>query len=1052
MRAASGHYPANRVWQVLVQTTLMFFCLTRLLSAQTISEGGDGYIIDVWQTDDGLPENEVTSIAQTSEGYLWIGLFHGGLARFDGIRFTVFNPFNTPELRANEIQSLGVDARGVLWIGPSDASLTTWNRGRFHLERPEQSSARLRLDSVVGVHSDQVVLTSALSPTISLMVGAASSNSMSWTYSQPTASTQPFYCMDRDGVIWYRTIENWLGWFQAGQAATLPRHLGVPGHVISVICTDGQSNIWVGSDGGVARWAGGRFENCNPTNEVDFNVQGMNFTGDGGLWVLENNGRLRKYLGNQWVVATPPGTLEFKLATRRFQLHGDRDGGLWVVSYDEAVWHVRPDGKVQKLTQQNGLPSTKIECWFQDKEGNIWMGTSSSGLVRLRKRMFHVVQDSAVLPDRIVRSVCEDRTGAVWMGTSSGLVTHWQGDVMTTLDLSAVAPPPIFDITVCSDAAGRLWIGTVQSGVLVRENGILRRPFPSQDVHTVARVLFADRQGRMWFGSEFGLECWQNGILRKFGAGEVGSPCHVTGIAEDSKGVIWISTATSHLLRFADGIFQTFKSPGSFSKAHFWCLTCDPHDLLWIGTLGGGLVRFHDGQFARISSEQGLPNDYVSQVLCDGRGNLWAGSRGGIFSMDLRTLNEVADEKPPAIRSEVYGRAEGLPTVECSSGFQPGCWRGQDDRLWFSTVKGVVWVQPKELDVNSLPPSVLIEEVQVDGSHNWDLGGDNQPAGNAHAGEHNHSAQFLRLGPGRHYVEFQFAGLNLSAPDKVRFKWKMEGLDLNWIYGGGRRVVGYGSMPPGTYTFHVTACNSDGVWNETGAAIGLIIQPFFWQTWWFKIMLLLLAGGLVWTIFAVRISRIRALQSERLRIARDLHDEVGAGLGTIALLGEFIEQHPTTSDGQEVRQMALQTIDALRDIVWFIDPTFNQMSDLVIRLQTTAKARLLGLEVNFQQTGDFENTELMLSFRRNVLPLFKEALHNIIKHAHATRVDIRVGCEGNKFQLSISDNGSGFDPGKSMDGNGLKNMRRRARDMKGDLQVLSSPASGATVCLTAPLP
>jgi len=744
--------------------------------------------------------------------------------------------------------------------------------------------------------------------------------------------------------------------------------------------------------------------------------------------------------------------LEFKLATRKFQLHGDQDGGLWVASYDQAVWHVLPDGKVQKLTQQDGLPSTKIECWFQDKEGNVWLGTTSSGLVRLRKRMFHVVQDGGALPDRIVRSVWADQAGAVWMGTGSGLVARWQDGVMTPLDLSAVALPPISDATVCGDAAGRLWIGTVQNGVLMRENGVLRRPFPSAEVGTVARVLFADRQGRMWFGSEFGLACWQAGVLKKFGAGEVGSPCHVTGIAEDSTGAIWISTATCHLLRFSGGKFEIFKSPGSFSKTHFWCLACDANGMVWVGTLGGGLVRFHDGQFVRLSSEQGLPNDYISQLLDDGHGNLWAGSRDGIFSLNLQVLNDVAEGKNQAIRCEVYGRAEGLPTVECSSGFQPGCWRGHDGRLWFSTVKGVVWVQPQELAVTSLPPQVLIEAVQVDGNRHGGLRGGGETPGKGFSSEPDRPAETLRLGPGQHYVEFQFTGLNLSAPDKVRFKWKMEGLDVNWIYGAGRRVVGYGSIPPGTYAFHVTACNSDGVWNETGDMVGLIIQPYFWQTWWFKIILVMLAGGMVWTVLAIRISRIRTLQRERLRIARDLHDEVGAGLGTIALLGEFIEQHPTTSDGQEVRQMALQTIDSLRDVVWFIDPTFDQMSDLVTRLQATAKARLLGLELNFQQTGNFKTTKLVLSFRRNVLPLFKEALHNIVKHARATRVEVQVRQEGNEFHLSISDNGSGFDPGQPVDGNGLKNMRRRARDMKGRLQILASPSGGTTVRLTAPLP
>lgn len=1052
MRMALEDHSATNAGRVWIQIALVFFWLPYFLSAQTISDGGDDYIVDVWQADDGLPENEVTSIAQTSEGYLWIGLFHGGLVRFDGIRFSDFNPFNTPELRANEIEALGVDEHGVLWIGPSDASLTVWNRGKFCSERLEQSSAKLRLGSVVGVYSNQVILSSALSRTVTLMVGNVSSNSMAWTYYQPTSNRRPCYCMDRDGVIWYRTTENGLGCFRADKSVTLPKDADIPGNAISAICVDTQGHVWVGSDRGVLEREGGHFQNRNPTNAPGFSVNGMTFTGDGGLWVLENNGCLWKWLDHRWFTVTQQGALEFRGLTDEFQLHGDRDGGLWVINYGEAVWHVLPDGRIQKLTKQDGLPSTKIKCWFQDKEGNIWMGTEDSGLVRLRKRIFHVVQDGAVLPDRNVCSVCEDQTGAVWVGTSSGLMARWQDGVMTPLDLTAVAQPPIFDVTVCGDGAGRLWIGTVRGGVLVSEKGTLRRPFPSADVGTVARVLFADRQGRMWFGSELGLAYWQGGTLTKFGADEIGNPCHVTGITEDASGVIWVSTATSRLLRYCDGKFQIFKSPATFSKAHFWCLACDTNGTLWIGTLGDGLVRFHDGTFVRIDSEQGLPNDYISQLLDDGSGNLWAGSQGGIFRMGLKTLNEVADGQEPTIRCEVYDRAEGLPTVECSSGFQPGCWRGRDGRLWFTTVKGLVWVQPKDLVLDSLPPSVLIENVRVDGSLNREFPQAGKTLEERFSGKPGHPENFLCLGPGRHYVEFQFTGLNLSAPEKVRFKWKMEGLDLNWIYGGEQRVVGYGSIPPGTYTFHVTACNSDGVWNKTGATIGLIVRPFFWQTFWFKIMLVLLAGGLVWTVFAIRISRIRALQSERLRIARDLHDEVGAGLGTIALLGEFIEQHPTASDGQEVRQMARQTIDSLRDVVWFIDPTYSQMSDLVARLETTAKAYLVGMELHFQQTGNFKTTELTLSFRRNVLPLFKEALHNIVKHAHATRVDIQVGNEANEFHMSISDNGSGFDPDNPVAGNGLKNMHRRARDMRGVLRIQSSPVGGTTVSLTAPFP
>ena len=426
----------------------------------------------------------------------------------------------------------------------------------------------------------------------------------------------------------------------------------------------------------------------------------MAFAGDGSLWVLEPTGRLRKFLNHQWATTVEITPLMLEPSVHGLLLRGDRNGGLWIVNYGVGVWHVSPDGTVYQLTREQGLPSLQIESLFEDREENIWLGTTQNGLMRLRKRIFHVVGGSG-LPHDSANSICEGPAGTIWLGTPSGKVFSEHDGVWNPLELPASLNAVFGNATVCSDMAGRLWIGTVGHGVWLLEKGEIRQPFPSDMVNNVSRILYADRGGRMWFGSEFGLSCWQEGVVKKFTAQEVGNPCHVTGIVEDNHGSIWISTADGRLLRVSDGKIDTFAGPTIFGKAHFWCLACDLNGALWIGTLGGGLVRFFDGKFAAVSSKQGLPNDYVTQLLPDQDGCLWAASRGGIFRMSVKDLNGVIQGKQNLVPCELFSREDGLPAVEYTAGFQPACWQRRDGRLWFTTVEGVTWINPHELTKKS---------------------------------------------------------------------------------------------------------------------------------------------------------------------------------------------------------------------------------------------------------------------------------------------------------------------------------------------------------------
>jgi signal transduction histidine kinase len=312
----------------------------------------------------------------------------------------------------------------------------------------------------------------------------------------------------------------------------------------------------------------------------------------------------------------------------------------------------------------------------------------------------------------------------------------------------------------------------------------------------------------------------------------------------------------------------------------------------------------------------------------------------------------------------------------------------------------------------------------------------------------------LRIPPGRQRFEVQYTGLSFTAPEKVRFKYKLEPFEENWVEAGTRRFAPYSYVPPGRYRFRVLAANNDGVWNERGATLALRLVPQFWQTAWFRWVVAAAVILLFGAVYEIRLAAERRVTRLRLRIARDLHDEVGSNLGSIALLSEVM---PRTADRRaseevsEIRRIAVQTIESLRDIVWLLDPAGDSAGELVTRMHESARNLLAGIPFDFQASGESNAPRLPLELRRNLFPAFKEILHNIARHAHASRVEISVSFAPNRFELLVSDNGVGFDESGVRGGNGLKNLRRRATELHGTIEIHSRSGEGTRVRLVAPL-
>src|SRR6185437_10993221 len=616
----------------------------------------------------------------------------------------------------------------------------------------------------------------------------------------------------------------------------------------------------------------------SPTKPADsFAIQQMIPAREGGLWIW--NGRvLRKMVNDSWTLTVEQFHPTSDSSALRF--FPDSQGGLWAIDYGTGLWHIRPDGTTALLTVKDGLPSKFITCWLEDNEGNVWIGTKEAGMARIRTRQFKEFTAADGIPGDVTQSVCEDSQGTIWVGTATGGLARKEGDKFVSVPLTPNPDPLTESVTVCPDATNGIWIGTLQGRIFRCVNNEVKCvsddvtwSFPLDRLRDhVANAMMEDSQGNVWFCNGSGAYYYSEGKLTTFGrARGFVEYLGVRAIAEGPRGTLWFGTEPGDVWKYNRAGLTQFHRPREWPNARVSALLPEANGEVWVGTLGGGLLHLENGKFTRITSEQGLPDNSITQLLEDENGNLWGGTYAGLFRASIADLKKLVSGTVDEIAFSVYGRFDGLPAQAYSGWFQPSCWNARDGRLWFTTVKGLVAVNPRQVTINRRPPPVIIEEMRVDGSNGIFR---EVVSGQKYAP--------LAIRPGRHYVEFHFTGINFTAPDKMRFKWRLEGAEKQWREGLNQRVVGYGPLVPGNYRFSVLAANSDGIWNETGASIAFVVLPFFWETWWFKTFLILaLFGVLALALhrrhrFEVeRLERRHEMERERTRIARDMHDEIG---------------------------------------------------------------------------------------------------------------------------------------------------------------------------------
>jgi signal transduction histidine kinase/ligand-binding sensor domain-containing protein len=967
--------------------------------------------VHVWQTDDGLPNNNVTSLAQSGDGYLWAGTF-GHFARFDGVHFEQFSPRNVLPAYSGSIgrvSALFQDSRGNLWLAM--------------------------------VHGPIVCLNSGVSRI--------------FTNNLPDYIVQSMV-EDDEEAIWITYHGNVVCRIKNGKVTRFTEKDGLPAKYDCALAADNRKRIWFAKDGRAGLYENGRFKVLNDT--IGRNPRLARAKG-GGIWIC--SGR-ELFKCNDSGVLKSVGTFAPDVSgTEPTCLLEDGSGAVWV-------------GTAAGLFRYDGSGFEKVPCshpyissLLQDREGDLWVGTGGGGLDRIRPRAFTLENQTTGLPFGAVESVCEDPHGTVWATMQNGTLV-----CRTNQDWRIVSGDSSWPggkaTCVAADTEGRIWIGTQNHALNCLQDGHFTSWRARQGfVGHVVRGLLADANGDLWI-VEAEPDCVQRlhaGRLKSMnlpsGAGVPRALC------KDAAGNLWIGTSKGFLLRIRQDEVSDETTNVSRYYTSIRSLAATPDGSLWIGYAGWGLGRFKDGHFARISTDQGLFNSFISEIVPDGRGWLWLGSDHGIFKVKEKDLDDVAEGRAARVLSLHYGEGNALPSLQASFGASPNVLHSRDDRLWFPTLSALAVVNLNNLREDSQPPPVLLKQVLVDDQIIAFYGGA-MPV--LQGVDLSMTGTKLRLPPGHRRLEFDFTALCFSAPENVEFQYRLDGFDDDWVNLTGQQSVNYSRLPAGNYQFLIRARNGETAWSRP-AAVKLAVMPFFWATWWFRFAAVaLFTAAVIAIVRYVSFRRLRlklraleqqaALDKERSRIAKDIHDDLGGSLTQIKLLFELAKRNRATPEkverlGQEGLAATRQIIKSMDEIVWAVNPRNDSLPHLIDYLGQFAIEFLSRAGIRCRVDFPERPVAWVISpeARHNLFLAVKEALNNVILHAGADEVWLRVTATEEALTIVIEDNGHGFKNGSAGGfADGLPNMRQRMAEIGGVSTIESTVETGTRVSLIFPKP
>ncbi|UCH94195.1 MAG: helix-turn-helix domain-containing protein [Candidatus Aminicenantes bacterium] len=805
------------------------------IPASTIEVDDRGYMVTAWTIGDGLPQNSVLCLIQTREGYIWFGT-QSGLVRFDGVRFRIYNRWNTKGLKNDRILALYQDTRGVLWVGTDGGGISglKLKEGQWTLYTSKQGLSNNTVRAICG---------------------------------------------DSQNNLWFGT-DNGLNYLdiEEGKIRTYTLDDGLSGYSVTALSFSGNGKLWVGTGGsGLNGFKDGKFLPV-PLKETLYGkeITALHEDRSGALWIGTDYGLY--CLKNSEIQSNEPVD---SLSDRSIKaIMEDRRGGLWFGTDGEGLHRYQTEtGIFTSINTRHGLPDDFIYSLLEDQESNLWIGTFTTGLVRLRPSLVDSITTADGLPENRVHTMVRDDLGYLWVGTQrKGLAKikiegHTSRVIQTFTSTEGLPGDGVR--TLYPDREKNLWIGTTGGGLAKMKDGKFQvynvnDGLSSNDITAVLQ----DQFNTLWVGTTNGLNQWKNGKFTLFHQQPGLANAFIRAIIEDQQGNLLVGTREG-LYRLKDRNVQAFDF-----NYDVLALYGDRVGDLWIGTNGSGLIRFKQGdpaQRAIFTTDHGFPGNYIFSISEDSRGNLWMSSYRGVFRVSKKELNAFTDSKNQAdsfITVVFFDEKEGMTSAECVMSGHPSAWRtsgqGVEEKLYIPTSKGIAVFAPGSITsaAKPPPPSVIIENVIADNQSIIDM-----PSPSP-------------LPPDTQVVEFYFTAINLKAPDKVRILYKLDGFDTQWQEASPqqRRMAFYLNLPAGNYCFNVTACSSDGVWNHQGARFQFKINSHFYKRPVFYGLVLLVLAVITAVIswFLYKQKQVEAKKEEEKRKKEKYK--------TSALLPETVDQ------------------------------------------------------------------------------------------------------------------------------------------------------------------
>lgn len=951
-----------------------------------------------WTTENGLPQNTINAIVQTPDGYLWVGTF-GGLARFDGVQFTVFNTSNTSALKSNRITALHVSREGKLWIGTDTCEAYYYSNGEF------------RYFATVGTGTRYNFI-------------------------------QTIY-QDKKGALNFGTVSGMTRY--KNQNNPQPEHFdqtnGLPDNGVTSICEDNEGVLWLATSGGLATLHNNQIVVSKGfASTTDGQLRQILPRADGGVWfnTLKGVGYYQNnhYTMSQKFAGNPPSAAAL-LTGRTFGVCASYRSGQ-ILQETSRRFMARP------TSIQESFPTQSL---FEDASDNLWLGTIGNGLYRISLRHITILpvhqEDHLISPSTII----QDHQSNTWLGTGNGLYRLSAGRI-TTYFRNKVPPWNISALYVAKD--NTLWIGHTNGIARYQQGKFTEYAYPPLELVT---AITEDQKGQIWLGTPNGLVRFLDGQFTFYTTREGLIHSIVKSILVVRDGSLWIGTVKG-LSHFKDGTFQNFTTREGLSNDYIRDIYEDEDGALWLATYGGGLNRWQHGVFTALTTKNGLGDDFISRILVDEKKQFWLLGNRGIFCLDYQHANDFLIGKSKMLFCKIFGMADGLDVSEGNGGSYPAGWRMQNGQLWFPMLQGVAIVNPYTSQLS--PPQVAIERIVLDQA-SQDL------------------FYPIEISPGKDNVEIQYTGIDLTKPEQVQFKYKLEGFDKDWIVAGTRRTALYSQLPPGDYVFRLIAATPDTGWSLQEATATFHVTPHFWQTRWFRLLLGLSVLSLLYLGYRWRLAQwqrrtaqqelfarqlIASQEEDRQRIALEMHDGLSQSLVIIkrrafACLQAVKDSEIAHEQLQEIAEASNYALDEVKEIIFALRP--RQLDRLGVSEAISELLNRVSAVNGWQLTKALDNLDGALSKadENNLYRLVQEALNNISKHAAATQVNVQISRKSKSLELIIMDNGCGFvvqiytsESARSL---GLQSIVERTKLLAGQVAIRSVPGVGTTIRLQLPI-